>query len=319
MTKLPIGRLLRPADYFSIKKLYRLAVKLDVDIIHGHGAKGGAYARLVGRMIRVRNPHKKIATLYTPHGGSLHYRKGTLSGFLYHSLERMLFPLSDRLLFESTYSRTRYGALINPNADAFPVIHNGLHDSEFRRVEISDNATSLVYAGELRALKGVGVLLDALAKLPEHVTLTLVGSGADEAMFQKQAEQLGLGWRVRFVPPRNVRDALSLGQIAVMPSLAESMPYIILEALAMRHPIIATRVGGIPEIFGPDESHLISPNNAEELASAITAALSDTDALQKKTDALSEDIRRNFTLDNMVNRIINEYHQALNQNTSSES
>jgi glycosyltransferase involved in cell wall biosynthesis len=319
ITKLPIGRLLSPTDFISLAKLTRLACKFDIDILHGHGAKGGAYARLCGRFARFLHKSKKPVTIYTPHGGSLHYQKGTFNGLLYHTLERILFPIGDRLLFESTYSRTRYGALINPKADAYPVIHNGLHEAEFDPVSIDKDATSLVYAGELRTLKGIGVLLEAMALLPESVTLTLAGSGPDEDTFRKQVHALGLESRVRFLGPQNVRESLSHGRIAILPSSAESMPYIILESLAMRHPIIATRVGGIPEIFGPDESHLIAPNNPDELAHAISIGLHDLPMLQEKTDLLSLDIRKNFTLDNMVNRIINEYHQALNRAYCSES
>lgn len=316
VTRLPIGRLLRISDTASMARLYRQALKQNIDILHGHGAKGGAYARLIGTAIRILHPNKNTATLYTPHGGSLHYRKGTKSGLLYHTLERLLFPISDRLLFESTYSRTRYGALINPDADAFPVVHNGLHPHEFEPIAVRSDATSLVYAGELRKLKGVGILLEALALLPSEITLTLVGSGPDEAHFRKQVDAMGLKNRIRFMPPQSIREALSHGKIAVLPSLAESMPYIILEAIAARHPIIATRVGGIPEIFGPDESHLISPNNPRELARVIKEGLLDLDALQRRTNMLAEDIRKNFTLANMVNQIINEYHQGLKQRSA---
>ena len=312
ITTLPIGRLLSWKDFSSITKLYKLILNKDIDIIHGHGAKGGAYARLAGRLAQRHNNGAKPATIYTPHGGSLHYRKGTPSGLLYHTLERALFPFTSRLLFESTYSRTRYGALINSDADAFTVIHNGLNPAEFSPVEIRHDATTLVYAGELRELKGVGVLLQAMTLLPDNVTLTLIGSGRDENLFRARVEASNLSARVRFMTPRSVREALSYGKIAILPSLAESMPYIILESLAARHPIIATRVGGIPEIYGADESHLISPHNSEALAKAISDGLFDMTALQKKTDALSDYVCKNFTLDNMVNRIINEYHQALN-------
>ncbi len=312
ITTLPIGRLLSIHDFSSISKLYKLTLNKNIDIIHGHGAKGGAYARLAGRLAQRHNQNRKPATIYTPHGGSLHYRKGTPSGLLYHTLERALFPLTSRLLFESTYSRTRYGALINSDADAFTVIHNGLNPSEFLPIDISSDATTLVYAGELRELKGVGVLLQAVMLLPQDVTLTLIGSGRDENLFRARVAASDLGHRVRFMAPRPVREALAFGKIAILPSLAESMPYIILESLAARHPIIATRVGGIPEIFGADESHLISPHNPQALAKAISDGLFDMNALQSKTNALSDYVCKNFTLDNMVNRIINEYHQALN-------
>ncbi|MEZ5873700.1 MAG: glycosyltransferase family 4 protein [Hyphomicrobiales bacterium] len=77
VTRLPMTR--RPGlnDWHTYRKIRKIANKLDVDVLHGHGAKGGAYARLAGRKLRKRRGTKVV---YTPHGGVLHYSPSTPSG-----------------------------------------------------------------------------------------------------------------------------------------------------------------------------------------------------------------------------------------------
>ncbi len=88
----------------------------------------------------------------------------------------------------------------------------------------------------------------------------LVGSGPDEASLDDRARRaLGAASQVRFMRPMPARDAFALGRVLVVPSRAESLPYIVLEAAGARIPLVATDVGGIPEIFGPYRDRLIPP------------------------------------------------------------
>ena len=95
-------------------------------MVHGHGAKGGAYARLAAapRALRV----------YTPHGGSLHYRWSSPTGFLYLALERVLMRRTDLFLFESAYGRDVFRAKIGDPGDRARVVHNGVAEAEFAPV-----------------------------------------------------------------------------------------------------------------------------------------------------------------------------------------
>ena len=117
------------------------------------------------------------------------------------------------------------------------------------------DATDLVFMGELRLLKGIDVLIDAIAQLRSSgrsVTATLVGDGPDRDAFQRAGRAGSASTdAVRFCRPCRRAQALALGRIMVVPSRAESLPYVVLEAAAAGMPLIATNVGGIPEIFGP--------------------------------------------------------------------
>ena len=127
------------------------------------------------------------------------------------------------------------------------------------------------------SIKGVDVLLKALAELKfaRPVTATIVGSGPDAEPLQKLASTLGLDGLVTFAGALPVREAFGLGRIMVVPSLAESFPYVVLEAAAAGLPLIATNVGGIPEIVADTDTALIEPGNAAGLASALRATLDD--------------------------------------------
>ena len=116
------------------------------------------------------------------------------------------------------------------------------------------DATDLVCIGELRPVKAIDILIEALAILKQSgwpVTATIVGEGPDDEKLKAQARQCGLVDEVRFVGYQPARVAFAMGRMLVIPSRAESLPYVVLEAAAAGVPIIATDVGGVPEIFGP--------------------------------------------------------------------
>ena len=105
------------------------------------------------------------------------------------------------------------------------------------------------------------------------VSATIAGEGPQGPDLAAQARRLGVADQIRFVGYQPAREAFAMGRMLVLPSRAESLPYVVLEAAAAGVPIIATRVGGIPEIFGPQAEQLIAPDNVDALADAIGAAL----------------------------------------------
>ena len=304
VTRISMAGQLGFGDRRATGKVARLARKLEADVLHGHGAKGGAYARLCGgRAIRV----------YTPHGGSLHYGRSSPVGLLYLTLEQVLMARTELFLFESRYGRDAFAAKIGTPRSLVRVVHNGVTSEEFAEVTPQDDATNVVFIGELRRLKGVDVLLAALARLARErrVTATIVGDGPDAGQFREQAERLGLTSSTRFIAPMPARDAFRLGHLLVVPSRAESLPYIVLEAAAAGVPIITTNVGGIPEIFGAQSSRLIPPGDAAALARAISAALADPAALRNEALTLRARVQAEFSAEAMADQVLAAYGEAL--------
>ena len=137
----------------------------------------------------------------------------------------------------------------------------------------------------------------------------VIGDGDDLPRYRAQVKQLGLDGRVTFFPPMPAREAFALAGLAVVPSRAEAMPYIVLETLAAGKPMIATAVGGIPEIFGPGSPVLIQPD-AGELAERIGAALADPAAYARLMPDIAT-LKARFGADVMAAEIEKAYFAAL--------
>lgn len=306
--QMPMPRVIGGGDVVSPVAIRRLARDLEIDVLHGHGAKGGLYARL-GRSRR------GSVALYTPHGGVLHFSPRSPSGMLFQSFERLLLPMTNAVIFESAFARDAFHRLIGKPRCPDPVIHNGLTAPEFETISTRNATHDFVFIGEFRDLKGIHYLLEALVgvtnKVGRPATLAMAGGGPDVDRFKAEIDSLGLGDRVTLLGVRPARKVLPMGRIVVVPSLAESLPYVVLEAAAAGIPVIATRVGGIPEIFGPTVSGLVPPGDSAALQAAMQAALdSPEDAADSAATRLVH-IRREFSIDRMTDSIEALYRQTL--------
>ncbi|MBE7731476.1 glycosyltransferase family 4 protein [Devosia faecipullorum] len=301
--RFPMPRLFGAGDLKTPFAVSRLARRLDVDIIHGHGAKGGFYARLAlyGRT--------RAKAFYTPHGGVLHYKADSRSGQLFHRIERHLMAKTSAIIFESAYAGKTYSTLIGDPSCRAEIIHNGLRPDEFVPVLAGADAADFVFVGELRTLKGIFPLVEALAML-QGATLVMAGDGPERAALDARIEALGLTQRVRLVGSQPARQVFAMGRCAVIPSLAESLPYVVLEAAAAQLPVIATRVGGIPEIFGPTSAQLLPPGDAPALAEAMQRFLDNPAAAG--TDMLTrlDHIKAGFSVRRMTDAIEALYRSA---------
>jgi glycosyltransferase involved in cell wall biosynthesis len=305
LTRVPMSRHIGMSDLAAQRHVAARARTAHVDVLHGHGAKGGAYARLAG---------SGAVRVYTPHGGSLHYDRGSAVGFIYLTLEQVLMARTELFLFESRYGRDAFAAKIGTPRALVRVVHNGVTAQEFAEVTPNGDATDIVFIGELRVLKGVDVLLEAMAQLARDgrtVSATVIGDGPDAAAFRQQAERLGLSGAVRFLGPMPARAGFALGRLMVAPSRAESLPYIILETAAAAVPLITTHVGGIPEVFGPQSPRLVPPGDTHALAQAISSALADPAAMRNEALTLRARVRAEFSAAVMADGVLAAYREAL--------
>ena len=305
--RVPITRELGPGDAYALWRISRRIAALAPDVLHGHGAKGAAMARLT-----LAAPN--AIRVYTPHGGSLVYCPGTLTGGFYRLLERILNPLTDLLLFESSYIAELYRTVIGRPQAMVRVVRNGIAEVEFEPAVARADATDLVCVGELRPVKAIDVLIEALALLQRsgrRVSATIAGEGPEAGRLQAQAERLGLAGQMRFVGHCPAHEAFTMGRMLVIPSRAESLPYVVLEAAAAGLPIIATDVGGVREIFGPQAARLIPPDDIAALIGAITAALDDPQASRAAAQTLRARVRSEFSLQTMVECNLAAYREAI--------
>ena len=295
-------------DIKAVRRVCALVHATGADILHGHGAKGGAYARLATGLGRRGNRATKC--FYTPHGGSLHFDPRSIKGRIYMALERQLLAFTDGIIFESDFSRRVFCDKVGTPSCESRVIYNGVKDGEFGLHQPDAAASDFLFIGELRKLKGVDVLLKAMSQLPEPASATIVGDGPDAEAFKALSEELGLAQNVVFTGAMPAAAAFGKGRVLVVPSRAESLPYIVLEAGAGGVPIIATSVGGIPEIVQDTDIPLVEADNVPALFDALSLAKSAPDLLHQRSRLLQETVRRNFSTATMAVSIADFYRDA---------
>src|ERR1700722_2555785 len=290
-----------PADILIWAHFMYLIWRLKPDVVHGHGAKAGAFIRLKARS-------KRSIRVYTPHGGSLHYPLNTLKGAIYSRLERVLMNNTDLFLFESAFARDTYQRTIGtPTRGLVRCVFNGVTANEFDPVALAPDATDLAYVGEFRNIKGADLLIDAVARLRadgKPLTLTLAGDGEEIGALKAQIEKLGLTEAVRFIGHVKARFGFSKGKVLVVPSRGDSMPYVVIEAAAAGIPMVAAKVGGIPEIFGSYTDALFAPNIVGAMADAIETALEDPEAALTRAKSLRERVLMHFSQKAMVEGVL---------------
>ncbi|MDB5616946.1 glycosyltransferase family 4 protein [Tardiphaga sp.] len=304
--RLPSRREPHPTDLLAWTRFIQLARKLKPNVLHGHGAKAGAFVRL-------KPKSKDCIRVYTPHGGSLHYPPDTLKGAFYARLERALMNHTELFLFESAFARDTYQRIIGTPSGLVKCVFNGVTSDEFEPVPPADDATDLAYVGEFRHIKGADLLVDAVAQLRvdgRPVTLTLGGDGEETTRLKAQIERLKLGDAVRFIGHVKARYGFSKGRLLVVPSRGDSMPYVVIEAAAAGVPMIAANVGGIPEIFNTHTGALFQPGNSAAIAAAIRTELVNPAAALTRAQALRERIAQHFSQDAMVEGVIEGYRQV---------
>jgi glycosyltransferase involved in cell wall biosynthesis len=316
--RLPIPRLPGLTDVQSLKKAENICRDIQPDVVHGHGAKGGAYARLLGNRTKARS-------VYTPHGGALHYNPVSIPGAIFFTMERLLGQKTDAMIFESRFSSVAYEEKIGKIPCEYKVIHNGLSDEELTAADHVNGESDFLFLGEFRGLKGLDVLFSAVALLnkergsnepPVRLIVAGGGRGKPEALIAR-IKAMGLEDSIQVSPPiYPATAAFRKTKCIVVPSRAESLPYIVLEAAAAGVPIIATNVGGIKEIFGPYSDQLIEPDNAAVLATAMRATMEHPDATTANAIQLRERVRSLFRIDKMGHDINAFYTQIVGAKTS---
>lgn len=198
-------------------------------------------------------------------------------------MQQQVAPRLDRIVTVSEASRAEIERYFGIPEKDVAVVYNGTDTELFRPVPGVAKQTDLVFVGRTEdRKKGIGTLLEALARLPERVTLKIVdGRIPENGLVPRLIRKYGLAGRVviqgRFLElPELVRE-YSTGRIAVVPSFFEGFGFPASEAMACGLPVVANAAGALPEVVGSDGSagRLVPPRDAGALAAAIGELLAD--------------------------------------------
>jgi len=261
------------SDMKRIWVLIKFLKKEKVQLLHCHGFKAGLIGRMAAFIAGCR-------TLYTVHNFILSNTRGKITGRIVKWLEYIFCLKTDRIITVSKALKKELVDTIGVSPQKIDVIYNGIeiaHQTTEENIRekwhIGSDFLLLGTVARLIPSKGIDCLLDALDLIPKeiHFVLMVIGSGPDsERLKQRAKEKVDKGQVIftGYVEP--IQAYYRAMDIFVLPSLSEGLGISILEAMAASKPVIATKVGGIPELVQDQYNGLlVSPGESRELAAAI--------------------------------------------------
>jgi len=310
-------------DFRTLMKLEKLLREIRPDVVHGHGSKGGFLARAAAHAIGLPN------TVYTPHCFAFAGPVGAFRTRFYRAMERRAGRWTARLIAVSSHeARLAADAKILP-PERISLIPNGLEDdapvsptpSPDLRTALGLDPSDVVigFVGRLWRQKGLDLLIMSLPEVLKRrpaARLLLLGEGPERKALEKLARTVDVADRVVFVGQRpDVRTCLQLMDVFVLPSRWESAPYALLEAMASARPIVATRVGGMPEMLDDGRcGALVEPEDPDALARAILDVLQKPDDGARKAQAARDRVRTHYRLRESVSRTAQLYRELTSEN-----
>jgi glycosyltransferase involved in cell wall biosynthesis len=285
-------------DALAVGELRLLAARVGPDVVQINSSKAGVLARLA-------LAGTGVATVYTAHGWAFSGRTGK-AGKAYAGAERLTAPLTDAIVCVSRWDRGLALERRVGDPSRVHVIHNGIGSLG----PVPDrgpwpDSPVLGCVARLAAPKDLVTLLAAMARPGlERVRLTVVGDGPDRPEIEAERDRLGLQDRVEMLGERSdVPEQLARCDAFVLPTRWEGLPYSILEAMASGLPVVASRVGGIPEeVVDGHTGLLVERQDPDALAEALRRLCADGAATRAMGAAGLARARTTFSLERMVDR-----------------
>jgi glycosyltransferase involved in cell wall biosynthesis len=309
-------------DLLSVVDLASFLRKNYYHIVHTHNSKAGFVGRLAARIAGVP------VVIHTVHGFAFHGQEPAWRQFLYRSLEKLASHLCDRMIFISQ-------PLIDwalkegvTKKDKIVKIYSGIDLNEFQPATLDEkqrarekwgigpNDPVVGIVSKLWEGKGHEVLIKAFKDVKKDINrakLVIVGEGYLEDKLRSLTDNLGLTDSVIFTGfQSDVSTVIRVFDVAVLPSFFEGMGRVLLEAMAMEKPVVASRVGGIPDIVKDGiNGFLTTPGDTKELGDALKILLNDKRLATRMGKEGRKGVTAEFSADMMVNAIKDVYKASL--------
>lgn len=305
-----------------VKQIKAILQEKKFDIIHTHGGVAGFYGRWAARNA------DRSAVIHTLHGVHyLHYRNLFLK-YLYVFLERIFSRFTDALIFVSSADIEKGRKYKLASQEKMRLIENGIDFQFFqtlsRQKEKKDkhraeNIPLIGTVARLHRQKNISLLIRAGAEIKRghpKIKIWVIGDGPLGKKLEKLNKKLGTQDMVVFLGERkDVPQLISEMDVFVLPSLWEGLPYVLLEAAALKKPVIGTEVDGIKEMIDNEKTGiLVSPQRPEELAEAVIRLLKNRKWGEKLGNAFHQKAREDYSLSNMVHKIQELYVELYRRN-----
>ena len=301
-----VRRPVSPRDLLGVVELTLLLRRLRPQIVHASSSKAGVLGRIAARLAGVP------VRVFTVHGWASSAHAGIPSR-LYGLAERAVRPLTTATICVSESERAAGIAASACDARRTLVIHTGIDATSRPRARPGEGVPAIVSVGRFQAPKDAISLVRALALLVGEHRAALVGDGPERAAAVAEARRLGVEEAVVFEGERDdVPEILASSHIFVLSSRSEALPVSILEAMAAGLPVVATRVGGVPELVVDGETGLlVAAGDARALADALQRLVDDPDLRVRLGAAGRARVEEQFRLDSFLEAHKDLYGRAL--------
>ncbi len=300
-------------DLGALIRLYFIFMREKFDVVHTHTAKAGFIGRIAARLAGTP------LVLHTPHGHDFYGYFGTLGSRLVIMLERFAALFADKIIVFTDIEKADMMKYRVCRASKVLVIHSGIDFSVFERLKVDavkkraelclkpeDLVVGMI--GRLESIKGFEYFIDSAAIISRQIPQTrflVVGEGSLHDKLAARVRDLNMGDKVLFTGWReDIPDILSVLDVLALASLNEAVGRVLLEAGAVGKPVVATEVGGVPEIIRNNETGiLVPPGDPAAMAQAVIALLKDEAKRLEMGRCAKEWVKNNFTDRSMVERL----------------
>jgi glycosyltransferase involved in cell wall biosynthesis len=311
-------------DAVAAWRVARIIRRVRPDVVHTHPAKAGAIGRAAALLA---GPGRRPVVVHTFHGHVLRGYFGTMGTLLFRAIETALARVTDRLIAVSPEVRDELVGLRVAPREKFSVVRLGIELEP--RVRFEGDATEVRrrhgipadkfvvgWFGRMTAVKRTDDLLTMLAGVRERgidALLLLVGDGDDRVRLEQRAHDLGLARSCLFAGyQEDVAPWYAICDVVVLTSASEGTPVTIIEALAAARPVVATRVGGVPDVVDEGETgFLVRPRDTHALAERLEILARDPERRFAMGEAGRQRMLERYAVDRLVSDVDALYRELL--------
>ena len=309
-------------DMFAFCSLYMLFRRERFNIVHTHTAKAGFIGRIAAKLAGTH------FVVHTPHGHNLYGYFSFFGTLLVVILEKIASLFADKIIALTDIEKddmVRYN-ICKPRK--IVVVTSGIDLEKYNKTEVNAKEKRTEFnvgvddflvgmIGRLEKVKGPEYFIEAAKYIAERIPQTkflIVGDGSLKEALITRSKQLNIDNKVIFAGwQEDVPEILSILDVLVLPSLNEAIGRVILEAGASGKPVVATEVGGIPDIIKNNETGiLVPPGDSKKIAEAVISLLEDKQKRFEMGRAAKDWVNNQFSVDNMVREVHNLYKSLLN-------
>ncbi len=310
-------------DIRAFWKIYHFIKEGKFDIVHTHSSKAGILGRWAAKLAGVK------IIIHKPHGHIFDGYFGWFKSNLFIHLERLTGLITDRIITLTQIGKEQHIKYRIAKTDKFVPMYSAIEIEQFsnfqadimgqkERLNIPLGVPVIGTVSRLEPIKGNRYFIGSIPEVTKvfpALRVIIVGGGSEKKELERYVERLGLSKNVIFVGPCNdIREILSIFDIFVLSSLNEGMGRCLLEAQILGVPVVATKVGGIPEVVRDGVTGiLVSSRKPDMMAKAIIKLLKDKSLREKMSEEAKRWVDSRFSLKILVRKLSDLYNELIKE------